>query len=160
MKKMVWLAVLPLLLSAAESPGRTPEPNRTPEALPLYPKGAPESNGLEDAAVDKEALSGSQAERLPASAEQDFTLRHQGNLDLWVPVADIPVAGTGHLLTIHGEGKVPGPMLSQLPAGVVHQDGSAFQGAGLLSKMNRRGSVSLVKGPLCPQDNAHTTWNR
>ena len=46
MKKMVWLAVLPLLLSAAESPGRTPEPNRTPEALPLYPKGAPESNGL------------------------------------------------------------------------------------------------------------------
>ena len=35
-----------LLLSAAESPGRTPEPNRTPEALPLYPKGAPESNGL------------------------------------------------------------------------------------------------------------------
>ena len=115
---------------------------------------------MEDAAVDKEALSGSQAERLPASAEQDFTLRHQGNLDLWVPVADIPVAGTGHLLTIHGEGKVPGPMLSQLPAGVVHQDGSAFQGAGLLSKMNRRGSVSLVKGPLCPQDNAHTTWNR
>ena len=54
---------------------------------------------MEDAAVDKEALSGSQAERLPASAEQDFTLRHQGNLDLWVPVADIPVAGTGHLLT-------------------------------------------------------------
>ena len=46
MKKMAWLAVLPLLLSAAESPGRTPEPNRTPEALPLYPKGAPESNGL------------------------------------------------------------------------------------------------------------------
>lgn len=46
MKKIAWLAALLLLLSATESPGRAPKPDRTPKAWPLYPKGAPESNGL------------------------------------------------------------------------------------------------------------------
>ena len=68
MKKMVWLAVLPLLLSAAESPGRTPEPNRTPEALPLYPQGAPDNNGLP---ADKAVYAESHAEKI---AEADYML--------------------------------------------------------------------------------------
>ena len=44
MKKIALLAALLLLFSVSEGAGRNP--NRMPKAQPLYPKGAPESNGL------------------------------------------------------------------------------------------------------------------